>query len=169
MRRRHHHIIAVGLPGLVLLPTLFLSIQLIRQQWVRHQMKAQLESAALRQFTIAEKDLQWVEAGKELYIDHKLFDVKTIMYKDGLVHLSGLFDAEEEKILEQLGNSKNTFSETLLISALQLLLFPADHTDQSNVMRIVTPAHQSYMHWQAAKPADTLSPVATPPPDTLTA
>lgn len=85
----------------------FLSVLFIgRQQYVRHQMKEQLENENLISLTIPAGNLHWYKAGKELLIDGQFFDVKSIHEVEGEGYrVTGLYDHHEKQLHEMLGNS----------------------------------------------------------------
>lgn len=85
----------------------FLSVLFIgNQQYVRHQMKEQLEKKNLISLTIPASNLHWYKAGKELLIDGQFFDVKSIHMLEGKRYqVTGLFDHAEKQLHEMLTKS----------------------------------------------------------------
>ncbi len=165
MRHRFYHIIAGLFLTLAATPLLFISIQMVRQQWIRHAMKERLEMASLQQFSIPAEDLHWVVQDKEISVKGKLIDVKTITRDGGRYLVQGLPDEEEEAILRQLNQSQDPVQKQLLCNALQVLLIPVYYQQQDIDwpvwQSIATPkyiAGKSLLCTQS-------SPVTTPPPD----
>lgn len=82
---------------------------------VRHEMKEKLERAALITVTLPGNQVEWVEPGKEIKINGRLFDIKTQHTENGTTVFTGLYD-EEEKALKDLaaGGPKHDWLNSLL-------------------------------------------------------
>jgi uncharacterized membrane protein len=148
-------------------PLLVSVFQLAQQQYVQHQVKQQLETAALETFTIPAAQLQWVEKGKEILLHGELFDVKKITLSGGNYIVKGLFDRKEtaiaKKIAQAAGNQhKNGNTKT----ALQFLLLLVFSTAEQNTV-LAAPAITSGKKLALSGKATcqlTIS-IPTPPPD----
>ncbi len=70
-------------------------------------MREELEHAALVTVAIPISRLQWVQQGQEVRIDGKLFDVKSYKLRDDKVLLTGLFDEEEDLLVERISDIQN--------------------------------------------------------------
>jgi hypothetical protein len=67
-----------------------------------YQMEEKLEQSYLQTISVSTSELTWLEKGKEVLINGKLFDVKSaVVFKDK-TRLTGLFDAVEDKLLEDI-------------------------------------------------------------------
>jgi hypothetical protein len=86
------------------LPFFFFLAFTISQQVIRHRMKEQLEKGMLQSVTIAEKDLHWVEHGREILLNGKMFDVEEMVYHDKLVTIRGLYDEDETSLVRILNS-----------------------------------------------------------------
>jgi hypothetical protein len=87
----------------VLLPVFITCTFFVHQSMLRQQAEEQLERGNLTIISIAEKDLRWHKTGKELWIENKLFDVKSInKSKSGYCIVAGLFDDAEQRLIKQL-------------------------------------------------------------------
>lgn len=70
----------------------------LRILWLKHRAAKRLEQACLKTIYLSNKEIRWEEAGKELRIGERLFDVESYhQTKQGLV-VAGLFDDEETSI-----------------------------------------------------------------------
>jgi len=97
---------------LVALP-LFLSVGLyIKQQLVQHQREQRLKTALLETVTVKAEKIDWVEVGKEIRVDGKLFDVKSFKISGNHIVLTGFFDHKEEKIVKHIGNIEQQKSKS---------------------------------------------------------
>lgn len=102
-------------------PWLFVFIFLIRQEAIRHEMKEELEKDIPKQvLVIPDNDIQWVKKGKEIFVHGRMFDIKTMLSRDGLTTFSGFFDDQETALKKQLteGWNKNAPQRNLLLAQL---------------------------------------------------
>lgn len=106
------------LPGFA--PLLFIIIFTVKQQAIRHRMKERMENQSLHSITLANNEIDWVKKGKEIRVNGKMFDIKSITCKNGLITFYGLYD-EEETILKtvfETGCKKNMTAEYMLLGQL---------------------------------------------------
>lgn len=85
-----------------IIPTLFLASFLVQQKWIAWEMTEKLEHQQLHTLQIPVQQLHWVKEGKEVLIDGKLFDIKSILTRGNLIQVTGLFDEEETKLVQQI-------------------------------------------------------------------
>jgi hypothetical protein len=69
---------------------------------LRHAMQQKLASQELVSLEIPGTALVWMEEGKELLIEGRMFDVRSIRYAGDRCLLTGLFDDDETELYEQL-------------------------------------------------------------------
>lgn len=97
--------------AILLAPLTYSYIFQAKQADVQRRMKKQLQGNMLHSLVLAKEDLHWVKPGKEIMVGEKMFDIKTIDFRnDGMVHITGLFDHEETFLYAQL--NKNRKEET---------------------------------------------------------
>lgn len=70
-------------------------------------MKEQLEQQSLQTIRIPEKNVSWIQKGKELIVDGKLFDVKSYKNNGVYVEVTGLYDEMELSLQHRLIFSQN--------------------------------------------------------------
>jgi hypothetical protein len=113
-----------SLLALVMIPVFIAVFFLVQQNVIRHEMKEKLEQEALQTLRFPEKNLSWIEKGKEMIVDGKLFDVKTFKNTDGFIEVTGLFDEMELSLQHKLiylhnpvkdGKQKQEFIYQILI------------------------------------------------------
>ena len=111
---------------LVALP-LFLSVGIfIKQQLVQQQRTQRFKTELLETFTIKAEKVDWVEVGKEIRIDGKLFDVKSFKITGNNIVFTGFFDGKEDKLVQQivkLEKQKNQSENPLGQSVIKFLFF----------------------------------------------
>ena len=147
------------------LPVLLVLAFLIKQQVIRHQMLEKLEEQKLHSITLPAGEVHWVKKGKEIRVQGKMFDVKTVSEKNGQFTFTGLFDEEETELvrnLEQDIHHKNDQGHQLLIQLLQWMqsAYPASGTGDlaSVTFQISQPSFQSIRIPHSYKS------ILTPPP-----
>jgi hypothetical protein len=125
-----HATINTAKPAL-LLAALFPFITLLgfqlHQKAVRHRMKEEMEKQCLHTITLQQQEFHWVEEGKELWVNNRLFDVKSFHVENGTYSFTGLYDEEETslvKSLQQNEGQRNTPENKLLTEFFQLLNAP---------------------------------------------
>lgn len=105
-------------------PLLFILFSGFKQQQIRHRMKERLELEMLHTITIAKSDVQWLNEGKEILINGRMFDVKSLLYKDdNTIIVNGLFDDEETVLVKMVKTSQekdNNSTGKLLVKLFQL-------------------------------------------------
>src|ERR1044071_6439698 len=79
-------------------PMLFPFYLFAKKQFVRFEMRAKLEQQAIVPVRVHQDSVHWVEAGKEIRIDNRLFDIKNADQDGEYLIFFGLFDQEEREI-----------------------------------------------------------------------
>jgi hypothetical protein len=79
-------------------PVIFFTAYLVKQKLIQHKMAERLEASALITISISQADLKWEKEGSEAIVHGELFDVKSYIFKDGQVLLTGLYDYAEKKL-----------------------------------------------------------------------
>ena len=133
-----------------------------------HQMEEKLGQLSLETVLIDADELVWVEKGKEVLINGKLFDVKSSKIINGKILLTGLFDAAEDAIAKKitaLQNNKND-SSSPIFSLLAKLFCPAI-LQQSNsvVIADIQYGDDKFPAPLCAKYTKPFIAVNTPPPN----
>ena len=122
--------ISIGLLIASTIPWLFVLVFHIREQVIHHRMEERLEASMIHHtVTIADNEIHWEEKDREIWVDGKLFDIKSSHSENGVTHFTGLYDDEETILKKQLKenldrnghNDKHLISQ--LISSLQQLFF----------------------------------------------
>ena len=100
---------------------MFVGIQL-RQVCIREAMMERLERES--QHTVKLEKLIWYKKDKELLIEGRLFDVKSIhKCEDGKSCVKGLYDEEETKLKEQIRHAGSSMLGNHLISCIFSLTY----------------------------------------------
>lgn len=89
---------------LLLLPYLFMLSLPLYLYWHQHQMKQKLQQEVMVFLQIPEEELVWLKPGKEIFVHHRYFDIKSIEWneKTQKYDISGLYDDDEKRIKKQM-------------------------------------------------------------------
>lgn len=109
--KKNKPLAVISLLALVMIPLYIAVFFLVQQTIIRHQMMEKLEEEALQTFSVPEKNVTWIEEGKELIVDGKLFDVKFFKTTDGYLEVTGLFDEMELKLQHNLVYLQNPIKD----------------------------------------------------------
>lgn len=118
-------ILAAFLLVLILAPLSYMFIFQAKQLSIQRRMKKELESSLVQTVVLPASKLIWVKPDKEILLDQKMFDIKTISYNaDGNVCITGLFDHLETGLLTQMKKSwqqDNGLGCKLIVQLLQVI------------------------------------------------
>ena len=98
----------------------------VEQKIVQHEMLDELENQQLQTLTVYKDEIHWEKKGKEIWINNRLFDIKSFKKINDNYFFTGLFDDNETALITQLkddfGNNPNKrHSLTLLRQLFQIL------------------------------------------------
>lgn len=101
-------------------PVLLVLLFSLRQHTIRYRMKEKLESSFLQTITLKNDAIQWVKAGKEIWVNGKMFDIKSKEKKGEKTIFKGLYDDDETLLKTNLRESweKNKTRQTHLLGQL---------------------------------------------------
>ena len=121
---------------LAAIPLIYILIVRVQQQSIRHRMKERLEANDLHSVTISENDVHWINNGKELLINGRLFDVWSSHLRNGVYVFSGLYDEEETSFLGQIQKDQqnNNGNSKQLAQLFQLLQSFYNNTPEEIVL-----------------------------------
>ncbi|MEO7393754.1 MAG: hypothetical protein ABIU11_02365 [Chitinophagaceae bacterium] len=92
----------------------------LHQKIVQHQMKERLEKKLLQTIAVQENDIHWVKAEKEVWLNNRMFDIKSYSYNEGEYLLTGLYDDEETLLIKQLQKNQEQENKSDNKTVLQL-------------------------------------------------
>jgi hypothetical protein len=92
----------------------------LRQNSIRNRMKEKLESPFLQTITLNNDAIQWAKPEKEIWVNGKMFDIKSKKEKDGKTTFKGLYDDEETLLKTNLRESweKNKAQQNHLLGQI---------------------------------------------------
>lgn len=93
---------AIGMLILVSLPGFLIVHYQVMQLRIQHHMEEKLEKEHIQIVHIPVNEIQWHKKNKEIIIDGKLFDIKSITLLNGVAECKGLFDEKETSIKEMI-------------------------------------------------------------------
>jgi hypothetical protein len=149
-------------------PLLFFVITEIKQRAIQHKMKEQLETKLLQVVVVAENNIHWIKKGKEILINGRMFDIKSISNgSHGKIVFSGLYDEEETNLVnavqkkQQHENSKGVKLLTHLFQLLQEI--PGNPSEEFSKLSI--PSNNNFPK-NDQRLITQFSTILTPPPQT---
>ncbi len=125
------HIITAFLLVLAAMPLVYILFARVHQQSIRYKMKEQLEAQILQTVVIPGNEIVWVKDGKEIWVNGRMFDIRSTHLQNGLYVFRGLYDNDETSLLKQLQkDQQNSTSENKLLIQLFQFLQSCYHNQQ---------------------------------------
>jgi hypothetical protein len=147
-------------------PLFFILFSGFKQQQIRHRMKERLELEMLHTITIAESDVQWLNEGKEMLINGRMFDVKSFQRSNNnKIIVTGLFDDDETALVKAVKTTQeNDHNNTgkLLVKLFQLTT--TTHNNLFADILIPTLLINNYFPDSEQRLASEYLTILTPPP-----
>jgi len=133
MSRLKQIIVALVLLLITSIPCLLFVYYQSAQWYVRHEMEEKLENEQLQTIAVPVSEVKWYKENKEIIVGGKLFDVKSVVYHDGIASFTGLYDHQETNIKAQLENleledEENAKNESA-INLISILLYKEEHSN----------------------------------------
>ena len=128
-------------------------------------MKEQLEEQMLQTITVNNEDIHWEKAGEEIWVEGKMFDIKSFENKNGVTTFHGLFDDAETNLKRHLqeGLKKNSPLQKKLLTQLFQTL-PIYFLPLNNNASLLT-GNQEFLRFQPpSKLPSSFEVIPTPPP-----
>ena len=142
---------------------LALVIMKIHQQQARNAMKESLVRQSLLDIVVPENEIIWIKKNKEILLQGKMFDIKTIILHNDGYHIEGLFDEQETELVElwhkehSSGNEKGNMP---WIAFTHLFYFYSNNCQEETYF-----SSTAYQHGERTWHLSTVDdPVLTPPP-----
>lgn len=146
-------------------PLFFALFFRLQQHRIRHEMEERLQAHLLHSITILDNNVQWLEKGKEILVDGRMFDIKSYKYENNIYTFTGLFDNEETALVNRLketqndGSASNNKMMAQLFQWLQSVFHDLRHNDPAFKEK---PDQESFL--VASVPPDQFRVILTPPP-----
>ena len=87
----------------MLVPAYFIA----SRQIIRSHMLENMENQNLVSLEVPATEFQWYEEGKEIIINGRMFDVKSIALSGGVYFIKGLFDEKETELKQALQDQQD--------------------------------------------------------------
>jgi hypothetical protein len=148
MSRFKQIIVALVLLVITSIPCLLFVYYQSAQWYIRHEMEEKLENSQLQTIVIPISDVQWYEENKEIIVGGKLFDIRSVVYQDGMASFTGLYDEQETNIKAQLENleledDENSKNQSA-INLISILLFKEDDLNSSWLINHLSRKYDDY-------------------------
>lgn len=96
----------------MLIPTLVILSLLVRRQVIRHEMMEQLELKSLATIVIKKAGIKWIKRGRELEVNGKMFDVKSVSCHRDVYVITGLWDEKEDALIQNIKNAEQSAGDS---------------------------------------------------------
>lgn len=129
MKTTNLRLLSFFLLGLAALPLAAGIVMQIQQQHIRSRMKEKLEKQYLHTVILPTKEVKWIKPGKEIWLNGKMFDIKTVAFENNSYTFTGLYDHEETLLVlrfEENHRQQDNNGLKLLYQLWQLLQTPYD-------------------------------------------
>ncbi len=128
-------------------------------------MKHRMEEQLLQSIILADNEIHWVKEGKEIWVQGKMFDIKSTEHKKGMTIFHGLYDDDETALKKNFNESwkKNMTKQNQLLAQLFQSLKGIYFQPATDIFLTPTKQHR----WVALSPPSILSQfqaIPTPPP-----
>jgi hypothetical protein len=148
------------------MPLIFSVCFIVQLRITQHRAKEKLEQSMLQTVHLKKEEFSWYKKGKEIRIGKHLFDVKSIKEENGTLVITGLYDEQEDLLLQQLEQSQNKQENSTQNNLCNFFFhfyysIPSENTTEPLPFVIKT----DYSNF---KPAAQLSParnIISPPPN----
>ena len=148
MSRAKQIIVSLVLLVITSIPCLLFVYYQSAQWYIRHEMEEKLEKEQLQTIVIPVSDVKWYKENKEIIVGEKLFDVKSVVYRDGMASFTGLYDHQETNIKAQLENleledDENARNESA-VNLISILLFKEEDLNSAWVLNQLSRQYVDY-------------------------
>jgi hypothetical protein len=136
-----------------------------QQKTIQHRMKEKLEQSHLVTVAIHKKDIHWIKENKEIWLNNKMFDIKSSRIENGNYIFTGLYDDDETVLAKQFQKNKqqeNNSGNKLVVQLFQLLMAPCDNLQSENAFYISKT--NSLIPGLAPSLSEQYISISTPPP-----
>ena len=149
--------------ALVSLPMLYSVYLYAKKQAIRHEMKEKLEKQALTTVRVHNESVIWIEVGKEILVNDRMFDIKNVTNDGDYVIFSGLYDDEEKAIESKMEkHTEENSSSTKLMKLISHLNF-VPHENSCSISSIDFESMNKMHTWTEALPKSDRHVNAPPP------
>jgi hypothetical protein len=118
---------------------------------IRITMLRNLDEEHITTIHIPEKDFKWFEENREILVDGRMFDVKSIQLNDGMYEVTGLYDEMETELNAMLEDihkdAKNNKDKTVNIFQVCLGLVSETPFTTNNLQQRLNPEKVNYVSY----------------------
>jgi len=122
VRKRIFYIIPVFFSLLIASPLVFIAGVQTFQLYTWHRMERTLEQDKLQTISFPASKIQWVEKGREILVENKMFDIKSYSIENGIFTAQGVYDEHETKAVNLLNGHISEGQQNFFVIRLLLLV-----------------------------------------------
>jgi len=145
------------------MPLLFILAFHVKQYDIRHRMKEKLENQLLQTIVIPEEDVIWVE-GHEIWVNDRMFDIKSKKLENGIYTFMGLYDDEETALMKNTKDQRGKDNEeNKLLTQFLKCIYTVFYSVRAET-RDPGCQHEYELSFYTAMPVTQFREILTPPP-----
>lgn len=103
-----------------LMPVLLTLSFIIKKHDIRNEMKEELKRENLQKVVLKKNEVKWVD-DHEIWINNRMFDIKSKKIEGGVFIFIGLFDEEETELMQNENEAEEKKNDKTLVQFLKLI------------------------------------------------
>jgi hypothetical protein len=147
----------------LLVPAYFMA----SRQIIRSQMLEKMEEQNLVSVEVPAAEFQWYEEGREIIINGRMFDVKSITLSDGVYFIRGLFDEKETELKQALQNQQDEQDGNTLYAQqlVQFMTTIAEINEEVSALKATNILGSAIAEYSNSFFPQHIGAIVVPPPD----
>jgi hypothetical protein len=118
---RKRKTIAIVFIAFVALPIFFSGTLQLFQLYLKQSVEQRLKSGNLTDLKIPLGNVEWVEEGREIMFDDKMYDIETYREENGFLIAKAVFDGQETAVMDFIMNFQDQEQSNFIINLLVLV------------------------------------------------
>ncbi|MGZ5285776.1 MAG: hypothetical protein ACXWB9_01260 [Flavisolibacter sp.] len=112
--------IAVAFLAFILIPLFFSGGLQLFQVYLKHRAEKRLDTETLADLKFPLHTVQWVEEGREIKVDGKMYDLESYHEAGGFLYGKGVHDEHESQVMNLLSDFNEKDQDNFIIRVLLL-------------------------------------------------
>ena len=119
-RVRKRKTISIVLLGFLLIPLFFSGGLQLFQLYLKQRAEQRLGTETLTELKFPLHAVQWMEEGREIKVDGKMYDLGSYYEADGFLHAKGVHDEHESRVMNLLNDFNEKDQDNFIVRVLML-------------------------------------------------
>ena len=117
---RQRKTIAIAFLAFLLIPLFFSGGLQLFQVYLKQRAEKRLTTETLSDLKFPLHTVQWVEEGREIKVDGKMYDLESYQEADGFLYAKGVHDEHESRVMNLLNDFNEKDQDNFVIRVLLL-------------------------------------------------